>query len=483
MGNLRQLTPNELLFIGGELPNVYQHSGGLIMLDSSGRPDFGFGTFKKYLSERLEQVPHFRWKLYDVPLGLDLPYWVEDENFSYDHHIRRVALPSPGDRKSLSELCAYLYSRHLDHNRPLWETWFIEGLPDGQFALFQKLHHALMDGQGAIKLSEIVCDFAADARPRPIDPLISEAMPGDKPNRWQLSLNLARRYSRMPSRATRELYGLALPALRKRFSLAKPGDCKPTPPLAHFNTDISADRGFVFGSLPLADIKIVKEHYGVTVNDVVLALVAGSLRNYLLRLESLPEDSLRSVIGVSLRRDGDSDLGNKVTMAGVTLATHLDDPLDRLRAIAQESRQVKERARGGGKGFFETVQVLPPILVKALMGLAPVDQVIKLGGANLVVSNVRGSSRPMYTAGVRQRASYPMAILARGIGINITCVSYVDNIDFGITIEPSLFPDPWALIEGLDNTLKEYLAPLRQRTARKKAAVSQPRAKPSSETY
>lgn len=472
MKNIRQLTPNELLFIGGELPNVYQHSAGLIMLDSHGRSDFGFESFKQYLEERLEHVPHFHWKLHDVPWGLDMPYWVQDEEFSYDHHIRRIAVPSPGDRKALSELCSYLYCRHLDHNRPLWETWFIEGLPDGQFALFHKLHHALMDGQGAIKLGEIVCDFEPDAKPKSIDPQISEALPGEVPSQWQISVNLAKRYSRIPFQASREIYALVIPGIRKRFSRKEQEVTRPTLPIAHFNADISADRGFVFGSVPLAAIKSVKDHFEVTVNDVVLALVAGSLRNYLQRLNSLPKDSLRSAIGVSLRQDGDSDLGNKVTMANVTLATCMADPLERLRAIAEDSNKVKERARRGGKGFFELVQVLPPILVKLMMSMAPTDQVITLGGANLVVSNARGSSRPMYTAGVRQSASYPMAILARGIGLNITCVSYADNIDFGITIEPSMFPDPWDLIEGLNVTLQEYLALTRTHTGKTNSAES-----------
>jgi len=476
---LRQLTPNDLLFIGGELPNVYQHSAGLVMLDARGRPGFGFESYRRYLEERVANVPHFHWRLHEVPLGLDMPYWVKDENFSFANHIRRIAVPSPGDREALSELCAYLYCRHLDHNHPLWETWFIEGLADGQFAVFNKLHHALMDGQGAIKLGEILCDFEPDAEPNPVDPEIAQSRPGSIPTRWQESLNLARRYSRLPAQMGREIYDLVLPTFSKRLKRGSREDGKAPLPIAHFNTDISADRGFVFGSIALEDIKAVKDYFQVTVNDVVLGLVAGSLRAYLLHLGKLPDEHLRTSIGVSLRQEGDSTLVNKVTTASVTLATLTTDPVERLQAIAEESNRVKAQARGGGKGFLEFIQVLPPFLVKAMMGLSPPEQVINLGGANLMVSNARGSSRPMYQGGARQSASYPMAILARGMALNITCVSYAGHIDFGITYEPSLFPEPWSMIEGLSVTLDEYLALSGGSTRTRKKPASKPKARKS----
>jgi diacylglycerol O-acyltransferase / wax synthase len=120
MTKYRQLTPQDVMFVGGETPNVYQHTVGLILLDSSDNPGFGFEVYRRKMEERLAHIPQFHWKLHEVPLGLDLPYWVEDENFSFDHHIRRIAVPSPGDREALGELVSYLYCRHLDRSRPLW---------------------------------------------------------------------------------------------------------------------------------------------------------------------------------------------------------------------------------------------------------------------------------------------------------------------------------------------------------------------------
>lgn len=479
MQQLRQLSPQETLFIGGETHCVYQHTGGLILLDASGRPDFGFETFRRYLEARLKSVPQFRWKLHEVPLGLDLPYWVEDEDFSFDRHIRRIAVPSPGDPAALGELVSYLYSKHLDRNRPLWETWFVEGLPDGQFALIQKLHHCMMDGEGARKLGEVMNDFEPDAAPRPIDPSISQAQPGPIPTLWQQSFNAARRYSRLPFQASRDIYGAAAGRVLQRISRGGRREEKPTTPIAHFNGHISGHRGLVFGSLSLEAIKKVKNYFDVTVNDVILAIVSGSLRDYLMQQDKLPDDSLRTAIAVSLRQDGDDEFSNKITSTSVTLATALSDPLERLRAIAGESTTAKEQARAGGKGIMEMLQLMPPLLVNAMVNFSPPDKAVSMNGTNLLVSNVRGSPWPMYMAGAKVTATYPMSILAPGMGINVTCMSYIDKVDFGITVEPAMFPDPWRLVDGLQDALKEYLALTRKKSSRRKKKTA-PGKKPAS---
>src|SRR3990172_2528307 len=255
MRKLRQLTPQEVLFVGGETPTVYQHASGLTLLDASERPDFGFEAFRRHLEERLGSIPQFRWRLHEVPLGLDLPYWVEDETFSFDHHIRRIAVPSPGDRKALGEVVSYLYSRHLDRSRPLWETWFIEGLADGQYGLFTKLHHCMMDGQGASKLGQVICDFEPDAAPREVDPAIAEARPGETPELWRELLNAALNLAGLPFRASREILDAVRRELRQRMTHYGRSQERPPIPTATFNCEIGSERGFVFGSLPLADVK------------------------------------------------------------------------------------------------------------------------------------------------------------------------------------------------------------------------------------
>jgi len=469
MKKLRQLTPQDVMFVGAESSNVYQHTAGLVLLDGSKRPGFGFESFRRHVEQRIASIPHFHWKLNEVPLGLDLPYWVADESFSYDRHIRRIAVPSPGDEKAIGETMAYLYTRHLDRDRPLWEIWFVEGLPKGRFAVVQKMHHCMMDGTGAAKLMEFMWDAEPDAKPRPLDPAIAQAMPGEVPEMWQKSFNAAMHLSNMPMKIGREIFDAARHGLAKRFSGTEEAPQRPTAPSTIFNADISGDRGFVFGSLPLAHIKAVKKHFDVTVNDVVLAVVGGSLRDYLHARSALPHDALRTSIAVSLRTDTDDEFSNHVTVASVTLATELADPVQRLQAIAAEAARAKTEARSGGKGVMEFVQLLPPVLVGAMMSITPPEQIPKLVGVNVIVSNIRGNPTPMYVAGARVDAIYPMSILSPGGGLNITCISYADAIHFGVTIEPNLIPQPWTIVEGLHKALGEYMAVAARVATRAKA--------------
>lgn len=459
MAGLRQLTKQDVLFVAGETAKVYQHTGGLVLLDASGRQDFNFKSFRAHVEQRISQIPHFHWKLHEVPLGLDLPYWVEDENFSFDHHIKRIAVPSPGDREALGEVVAHLYSKHLDRSRPLWEMWFIEGLADGRCAILQKLHHCMMDGQGASKLGEIMSDFEPDAPPREIEHSITEARAGEVPSQWQRSSNAALNLARFPAEASREIFGMVRPRLWQQLTgKKKEAKQKPVVPQAFFNGDIGSERGFVFGSVPLSDIKMIKNSLEVSINDVVLALVGSSMRAYMLAQGDLPAEPLRTGIAISLRTEADDEFSNKVTNASVTLATHLEDPLKRLRAIHEETEQAKREARGGAKGMMEVMQMMPPLLVSTLVGAMPADSASQLMGSNLIVSNVRGIDEAMYIAGARMETMYPMSIITPGIGINFTCVSYAGKVDFGVTIEPELVPDAWFIIDELHVALQEYLA-------------------------
>ena len=171
------------MFVAGETNNLYQHVALLSVLDSSDRPDFDYALFRQHCIERVSLIPQFRWKLHAVPLGLDRPYWVEDEKFSFDHHIKHIALPKPGDRASLCEVTAHLYSKHLDRSKPLWEIWLIEGLEDDKYAYLQKFHHCMMDGEGAFKMLKIIADFdAASSAGKTVDKAVSEARAGSIPS-------------------------------------------------------------------------------------------------------------------------------------------------------------------------------------------------------------------------------------------------------------------------------------------------------------
>ncbi len=271
----------------------------------------------------------------------------------------------------------------------------------------------------------------------------------------------------------REILDFVGPKIRRQLTFKKePVVAAPVVPRACFNADISSHRGFVFGSLPLADIKAIKNYFEVSVNDVVIAIVGGSMRAYLLAQDKLPEQSLRVGMPVSLRSEGDDEFSNKVTNTNVTLATDLADPRRRLRVIHGETEQGKKKARGGARGLMEIMQMMPPLLVNAMLKIASPEQTTQLMGLNLIVSSVRGSSAPMYVAGVKMEGIYPMSIITPGMGINFTCVSYADNVDFGVAIEPELLPDAWSIVDGLDLALAEYMALIRKKTTRRKKAIA-----------
>ncbi len=464
----RQMDPADVLYLASENERIFFHTAGLVLLDARD-PKFSFERFRQRCIERLGQVPQFRWKLHQVPLGLDLPYWIEDENFDWNNHFKRIAVPSPGDPSALGQVASYLYARQLDQSRPLWEMWYIEGLEGGRVAIMQKTHHCMMDGQGMQKLGELLCDFSPRGKAKTVAAEIAEAQPGPLPDQRQLWENALRHWAGFPFETGKRLASMMGPKLAKRREQKRPKNGKPELPRVFFNADFSAGRCFVYHSLPLADIKRVKDAFGVTVNDVIMALVSGSLRRYLLTYEELPAESLYGAMPVSLRNEGDDDLGNKVTSTPVSLATAIEDPLARLAAISESANEAKLSARAGGVGITEVVEALPPLLQQIMLTQTKPEQMPNMIGANLVVSNVRGSQKPMYIAGARMESMYPLSILTPGMGLNITCVSYCDSVDFGFTLAPEMFAEPWALVDGLEATLREYLelaAP--KRRARKK---------------
>lgn len=454
-----QLSESANLFVSTETDTGYQHTAGLVILDAGASRDFCFEKLKAFVVERIDPIPQFRWKLREVPFGLDLPYWVEDDQYRIDRHIHRIAVPAPGDMRALTELAGYLYSRRLDRSKPLWELWFIEGLAGRRYALLQKLHHCMMDGQGAQKIGEALCDFEADPPPRPIPPEFLGAATGGAPSELQLYARTVGNLLQAPARAGRHALSMLRPAIAALGQPEKPrsGARPAAAPALPCNGVIGKERGFACLSLPLADIKRVKNRFEVSINDVVLALTASSIRNYLLHLGVLPRESARANIAVSLRKEGDDAASNAITSVNLALHTELADPVERLMAIHSETGAAKQAARSGRSSIYELINSLPPFALAVLNKALTPAMMLDTMRCNFIVSNVKGSARPMYVAGARLEAMYPMSLLANGMGLNFTCVSYVDNIDFGIIYDVDLVPDAWRIAEGLREALAEYL--------------------------
>jgi diacylglycerol O-acyltransferase / wax synthase len=465
MAIVRQMSAADALFIAGDTETTYNHTAGLMILDPTGVDKFDFRRFRKSMARRIGEIAQFSWRLHEVSGGLDRPYWVENPDFNPENHIRRAAVPAPGDAQALADTASLIFSRHLDRRKPLWEVWFIEGLENGRVAVMLKLHHCMMDGDGALRLMAILCDTEPFPSRSTVKKAIAVHEPGRAPTGMEESFRTALHLLRLPGQTTRNLLELALPAVRKQLAPRKK-QAKSAQLTLHprLNADIGPERGYVYVSLPLSKILRIKKHHGVTVNEVLLAVLGGAMRRYLEQAGDLPRQSLRTSIPVSLRVEGDDSLDNQVTNVPVTLATNQKDPVKRLMAIHRESAKAKKQAKSGAKGATEIVQAWPPFLVGALINSVSPEQAAQMLRANLILSNVRGPSSPFYVSGARLEAMYPMSVITPGLACNVTCVSYCDQVAVGIVLDPDALPHPERITREMTRELNALQASTRKKT-------------------
>jgi len=451
----------DAIFLAMEKPTWHQHTGGLVVFDKSEAPEFGFEALMDLMRERLPLAPRFMCRVKEVPLGLDRPLWVRDRNFDVANHMHRIAVPSPGGPRELGELVGDLMGHQLDRRLPLWEMWFIEGLEDGQVALLAKTHHSMMDGASGQGLAEYMFDLephpAAPMFPLPDEPAAAdERMPSDLElmarglvPTMQTPFRLARYGVQTAAR------GLAiLPFLRSANRPATPTDAQPTP----WNASLSPRRRLAFATVPLEDIKTVKEAFEVKINDVVLAICASALRGYLLDVDALPPKPLICGVPVSTREIDETDLGNKIATMFVHLPTQIEDPVERLAAIRASTMNAKEMTKAARARRIQAfAEVAPPALINLAfrtMFSAQLDQRMNMA-SNALVSNVPGPPFPLYSRGARVTSIYPFGPLMMGMGLNLTVMSYIDRVDFGLQVDPELVPDAWSISERIPEALLE----------------------------
>ncbi|MBK7951401.1 MAG: wax ester/triacylglycerol synthase family O-acyltransferase [Deltaproteobacteria bacterium] len=475
---IHQLADGDAVFVAMETAEAPCHIAGLSILDPATRADFGFETFLEVLSQRIALIPRLRWKLREVPLGLDCAYWIEDPAFDVREHVRRVALAAPGDRTTLARLSSFLHAQPLDRARPLWECWWIEGLESGRIAVLIKLHHCLVDGQSGMGLTEILMDLSPEPGQTPIAATGAEEGLPRAPKPWEMGRRVVenglRRQARMAMHAGRALRAFArVPtALPGALVRALPqslfaGDEEIVPRVSWNASRLSRHRDFAFTKLPLSPLRELKKHFGVKLNDVLLALVGGALRSVLLERGELPEASLVALCPVSLREAGDQSMGNQLTSMPVRLATHLADPVERLRAIHESADGAKQRTREGAFEFITALgESLAPAALHFVMQTAHRAPRIAPMPGNLVCSNVRGLPIPTYMAGARVEELYPMSMLQVGSGMNVTAVSHDDQVDVGFLVDPRLVPDPWLFADRLAEVLAELEAAAARTTAK-----------------
>jgi diacylglycerol O-acyltransferase / wax synthase len=419
---------------------MHMHVVAAIVFDPSTVPGgYSFDHVKEMIRSRLHLAKPLRRKLVPTPLNLDHPVWVEDHDFDLDYHVRRIGCPSPGTEEQLSEIVGDIASRPLDRSRPLWEVWIVEGLENGYTASVAKMHHCTIDGVSGANFMVHFFDLEPEGSEKPA--VEEDWRPDRKPTdvellaravlaRMQRPLNWARVVP-----ATLKSVGGFIAARRRTEGPGMPAPLRA--PRTSFNTTITPHRRTAFTHVPLDDVKAIRRAFGTKVNDVVIAIVSGALRRYLKARNEMPDRSLIAAVPVSVQVDDEKGTvgSNRVSAMFSTLATDIDDPVERLRQIAEANKGAKEEHKAIGADMLTKWGELAAPTTFSLaarfyagLKLAERHPVVH----NLVISNVPGPDFPLYFAGAKLVALYPLGPIFDGAGLNITVLSYMDQMFFGL---------------------------------------------------
>ena len=444
---MKRLSLLDALFLYMETPETPMHVASVTIFKPTLPRDDFFARFREHVAARLDLLPSYRRRLEPTPFGIDHPVWIVEDKVDLDYHVRHAALPKPGGMEELRALIGQLHAVPLDRSRPLWEYHFIEGLEDGGFAVYIKVHHSTMDGIAGMATLGVTYDFAPGAEH---ENLPARIVPADvEPSDFiELTSTAVGDFVRQGWRAAKSLPGV-VKALSKvaphfgrdaRFLYRYVKDMPRTP----FNTAISGHRVFATSSLPLQEVKAFAKSRGVTINDVVLALCAGALRHYLAEHAALPEKPLTAGVPVSLRPPGNAQLNNQVFFTLSRLPTDVAEPLPRLAAAQVAGQEAKNLFADMRDLVTTDVSILGAPLV--VMGLTQLWAGARAANYlwpffNTVISNVPGPRQTMYCVGAPATHYFPVSIPYHGCALNMTVQSYLDQLDFGLVACSDTVPD------------------------------------------
>jgi diacylglycerol O-acyltransferase / wax synthase len=480
---MRQLTSFDAQILALEDGRNHAHVSALAICDPSDAPEgrVTLEAVRDLVGSRLHLLPPLRWRLAEVPFGLDYPYWVDAAEFDLDFHIRELAIPAPGDRKMLAEQVARIVSRPLDRSRPLWELYLIQGLEGGRVAMLTKIHHAAVDGASVAELLGIMLD--SEPAP-PTSPPAASENGEEMPSQLRM---LARGMAALPRQPVRALRAAPrvlphldeIPTMRsvpgvhtlaaagRRAVRQRPIDRdggvlegrELQAPASAINRKITPHRRLALSRQPLDEVKLIKNHFDVTVNDVVVTICAGALRSWLDARGELPEEPLIAMVPVSVRTAEEAGTyGNRVSAMLVPIPTDEPDPKERLRKAHESLRTAKEHHKAVPASVMQDANhVVPPaLLVRASRVTTMVNA--REAPVNVVISNVPGPTTPLYLAGAQIEAIHPVSAIMDGIGLNLTVMSYCGGLDFGAVADRDIVDDPWPLASALAEAQDELLA-------------------------
>ncbi len=419
-----------------------------------------FDIARQLFANRIHLIPPFRRRIVQGPLKIGDPHWIEDPDFDLDRHFIRVTLPSPSGLAELREFIGLFAGTCLDRDCPLWKVALVEGFEGSKIALIMKIHHAAMDGGRAAAIAGELLDTSPEGRE--ISPPDEPWVPDREPSIQWLAADTLRTLLGKPRRVAKATAKVAA-ALRARGSSPPP----PTPnppatneaplfesPLTPFNRSLTSNRSVGLVDVSFEHVKAIKQAFGTTVNDVVLAACTASLRSWLSAHGGLPDRPLVATVPVSVRHEGD-EAGNRVSVIRVHLPVQSDDPVERLLTLHTETTRLKQRhGKSGGDSLKNLTDLLSNITVPWILTHAMdiyssshlADRLPPLW--NLVVSNIAGPAVPLYTSGAKLTHLFPLGPVQQGSGLNITVMSVVDRLCFGALACSDLVPDVQDIATG-----------------------------------
>lgn len=452
----RRLTSLDASFLYLERPNSLMHVAGLYAFDE----EIEFEAFVEDVERRLPLIPRYVQRVVTVPFNLGHPTWEHDESFDIRNHVRLHDLPSGSDARGLSALCAKLFAEPLDRSRPLWELHFIRGYGSG-CAVFAKTHHCMIDGASGVQLIDVLMD--PTPKPRQVD---NYALPLPSPTPSPFARTLEGIVSavreqfdagekllktlRDPSRILddgREAIEAAAIAARTFLEGA---------PETPFNGPLGIERSLAWSRFSLNEVKAIRNRLGGTVNDVVLTVIAGGIRNYLRDLHfNLDDEELKVAVPVNVRSEKEKgNLGNRVSMMVAPLPVAVIDPLERLRCVAASMDLLKEAGQSTQvERLLGLTEIIPPPL-QATMGWLQPSQL----PVNTVSTNVPGPRVLRYVLGKQVKLMVPVVPLGGGIGMAFAIMSYSDQLTIGVSGDRELLPDPWKVADALYESYEELWA-------------------------
>lgn len=465
-----RLSSIDASFLAQEKDGSHMHIGAVMVFEG---PAPSHGDFTEHISARLHLVPRYRQKLSFPRMQMGRPLWIDDPSFNIDYHVRYTALPKPGGIEQLRLLTGRIFSQRLDRTKPLWEIWLIEGLKKDRFALINKTHHSLVDGVSGVDITTVLFDL--DREPAEVPKPEAEWIPGPEPSDAEVvargvkdlvkaPLGVARRgleAATQPRRTASELRHTAEGAGEVLWGTIS------SAPECPLNTEIGTHRRVTWVDAELAELKEVKDALGGTVNDVFLAVVSGALGSWLrsrgVRTEGL---ELRGAVPVSVRAEGEKgELGNKITIMIGRLPTYADDPIERLRIVSEQMRDLKESKQAmGAEAIGRLEDFAPPNVFARSSRLHFTTRLY-----NLLVTNVPGPQFPLFLLGKQLEEMIPVAFLAPNQALAIAVFSYNGKVKIGLIGDYDAMPD----LDGLAGEVESSIAELLD-AARKSSGAGEP---------